>query len=105
MKKIIFGIVFMLIANVSVMAATTTTTATNWDSAAAVQRVNTIGKKLIVANGIGQNITFKVSDQADINAYANINKEVYVYKGLLHVFIVAEVSKNNKFNLRIVGRN
>ena len=83
MKKIIFGIVFMLIANVSVMAATTTTTATNWDSAAAVQRVNTIGKKLIVANGIGQNITFKVSDQADINAYANINKEVYVYKGLL----------------------
>ena len=84
MKKFIFGIVFMLIANVSVMAATSTaTTTTNWDSAAAVQRVNTIGKKLIVANGIGQNITFKVSDQADINAYANINKEVYVYKGLL----------------------
>ncbi len=84
MKKIIFGIVFMLITNVTVFGATTTaTTATNWDSAAAVQRVNTIGKKLIVANGIGQNITFKVSDQADINAYANINKEVYVYKGLL----------------------
>lgn len=80
MKKIILSIVFVLIANVSVMAATSTT---NWDSAAAVQRVNTIGKKLIAANGIGQNITFKVSDQADINAYANINKEVYVYKGLL----------------------
>ena len=84
MKKIVFSIVFMLIANVAVFAATATVaTTTNWDSAAAVQRVNTIGKKLIVANGIGQNITFKVSDQADINAYANINKEVYVYKGLL----------------------
>ncbi|MBO6273176.1 M48 family metallopeptidase [bacterium] len=86
MKKIIFAIVLTLFCNIAVYSATATTTATsttNWDSAAAVQRVNTIGKKLIVANGIGQNVTFKVSDQADVNAYANINKEVYVYRGLL----------------------
>lgn len=76
MKKIIFAIVFMLTLNIGAFAE-------NWDSTAAVNRVNTIGKKLIVANGIGQNITFKVSDQADVNAYANINKEVYVYRGLL----------------------
>ena len=84
MKKIILTFICVLFCGISTMAATaTTTSATNWDSAAAVQRVNTIGTKLIKANGIGQAITFKVSDQADINAYANINKEVYVYKGLL----------------------
>ena len=74
----------MLVTNVGVFAATTTTTTTtNWDSAAALNRVNTIGNKIVKANGIGQAITFKVSDQADVNAYANINKEVYVYRGLL----------------------
>ena len=83
MKKIILTVICVLFCGISTMAATTATTTTNWDSAAAVQRVNTIGTKLIKANGIGQAITFKVSDQADVNAYANINKEVYVYKGLL----------------------
>ncbi|MCR5265633.1 MAG: M48 family metallopeptidase [Cyanobacteria bacterium RUI128] len=84
MKKIIFAVVFMLVTNIGVFAATaTTTTTTNWDSAAALNRVNTIGNKIVKANGIGQAITFKVSDQADVNAYANINKEVYVYRGLL----------------------
>lgn len=88
MKKILCAILLVFVCSVGVYAAnstttTTTTTTTNWNSAAAVNRVNTIGKKLISANGIGQNITFKVSDQADVNAYANINKEVYVYRGLL----------------------
>ena len=76
MKKIVLLFAMVLLCNVAAFAE-------NWDSAAAVKRVNTIGTKLIVANGIGQAITFKVSDQADVNAYANINKEVYVYRGLL----------------------
>lgn len=82
MKKIILSAVFMCVFNVMAFGATATTT-TDWNSTAAVNRVNTIGTKIIKANGIGQAITFKVSDQADINAYANINKEVYVYRGLL----------------------
>ena len=57
--------------------------AEDWDSAAGLKRVNTIGTKLLNANGIKQNIQFKVSNQEDVNAYANFNKEVYVYKGLL----------------------
>lgn len=77
MKKILLTILMVLVCGTSVFAAE------NWNSEAAINRVNTIGKKLIVSNGIGQAITFKVSDQADVNAYANINKEVYVYRGLL----------------------
>jgi len=65
------------------MGATASFAATNWDSAAAVNRVNTIGKKLMTASKLPQGITFKVSEEDHVNAYANIDKEVYVYKGLL----------------------
>lgn len=64
-------------------SATTTTTKTNWNGAASLKRVNTIGSKILKANSLPQGITFKVSDDESINAYANINKEVYVYRGLL----------------------
>ena len=76
MKKLILALTVVLLCNIAVFAE-------NWNSTAALNRVNTIGNKIIKANGIGQAITFKVSDQADVNAYANINKEVYVYRGLL----------------------
>lgn len=65
-------------------SATTTTTATNWDSAASLKRVNTIGQKLLTANNLPTSITFKVSDDENINAYANIDKEIYVFRGLLN---------------------
>ncbi len=57
--------------------------AQDWNSTAALTRVNSIGNKLLKANGVQQAIEFKVSAEEDVNAYANINKEVYVYKGLL----------------------
>ena len=57
--------------------------AQDWDSTSALNRVNTIGQKILKANNINYPIRFKVSNKADINAYANINKEIYVYKGLL----------------------
>ena len=63
--------------------AATATTTTDWDSAAALARVNAIGQKLMSASKLPDGITFKVSDDESINAYANLNKEVYVYKGLL----------------------
>jgi len=57
--------------------------ATNWNSTAALKRVNTIGTKILKANNINHPIEFKVSDTDDINAYADINKEIHVYRGLL----------------------
>jgi len=65
-------------------AASATTTAANWDSAASLKRVNTIGQKLLKANNLPTNITFKVSDDENINAYANIDKEIYVFRGMLN---------------------
>lgn len=62
-------------------AATTSTT--NWNEEASLKRVNTIGTKILKANSLPDGINFKVSDDESINAYANINKEVYVYRGLL----------------------
>ena len=59
------------------------TLATDWDSASALKRVNTIGTKILKANNINHQIEFKVSAEDTINAYANIDKEIYVYKGLL----------------------
>lgn len=57
--------------------------ATDWNSEAALKRVNTIGSNLLKTNNVNYPIEFKVSEQEDINAYANIDKEIYVYKGLL----------------------
>ena len=77
MKKFLIITLMMLFS--SCFAATTT----NWNSAAALKRVNTIGTKILKANNIKHNIKFKVSDTDDVNAYADINKEIYVFKGLL----------------------
>lgn len=74
-KFVKFFILFLLSINIAC--------AENWDSQTGLNRVNTIGKKLLKSNNIQQQIEFKVSEQEDINAYANLEKEIYVYKGLL----------------------
>lgn len=76
MKKLLLIIFSLFLLPLTVLAE-------DWNSAAALKRVNTIGTKLLQANGVQQAIEFKVSEEEDVNAYANINKEVYVYKGLL----------------------
>jgi len=74
MKKLVIAI-FLMLSSLAL--------ATDWDSAAALKRVNTIGSKILKANNINHTIEFKVSEEDTINAYANIDKEVFVYKGLL----------------------
>ena len=74
MKKIF--IVFCLMLS-------TLTYATDWNSTAAINRVNNIGSKILKANNVVQPIQFKVSSEDTVNAYADINKEIHVYKGLL----------------------
>ncbi len=81
MKKILIAI-FALFLGLQVNAATTTTS--NWDSAAAQTKLNNIAYKIIKANYLPNGISIKVSDSDEANAYANINKEIYVYKGLLN---------------------
>lgn len=88
MKKIvIFALALCLLIGeaivVRVEATTTASETTQWDSEAALNRVNTIGQKLMKANNLPDGIAFKVSPEDHVNAYANLNKEVYVYKGLL----------------------
>ena len=75
MKKllIIFCLMMFGIANA----------ATDWNSEAALERVNAIGSKMLKANNVNYPIEFKVSNEEDVNAYANLDKEIYVYKGLL----------------------
>lgn len=74
MKKILVTLCLMLFS---------LSYATDWNSESALKRVNTIGTKLLKANNVNYPIEFKVSNEEDVNAYANLDKEIYVYKGLL----------------------
>lgn len=78
MKKILLATLAMLVIGVQSFAATT-----NWDSTAAQKRINNIGAVIISKNALPNGISFKVSSETEVNAYSTINKEVYVYKGLL----------------------
>ena len=82
MKKIIIAL-FVLFLGLQVNAATTTTTSTKWDQAAMQKKLNNIAYVLIKKNNLPTGITIKASAEANANAYSNINKEIYVYKGLL----------------------
>jgi len=57
--------------------------ATDWTAQSNVNRVNTIGKALLSKNNLPTKITFKVVETDEINAYANADKEICVYTGLL----------------------
>lgn len=70
--------VFML--TLSAFAAQTTA---DWTNNASVNRVNTIGKNLLSKNNLPTNITFKVIESDEINAYANGENELCVFTGLL----------------------
>lgn len=80
MKKIL-GLLFALALGfqLSVQAATTT----DWTNKANVERVNRIGKALLSKSNLPTKIEFKVMETDKINAFANADKQIYVYTGLL----------------------
>lgn len=80
MKKIL-GLLFALALGfqLSVQAATTT----DWTNKANVERVNKIGKALLSKSNLPTKIEFKVMETDEINAFANADKQIYVYTGLL----------------------
>lgn len=46
-------------------------------------RINAIGKRLIRYNGLDPNVKFELSDEDIVNAYADSNKTIMIFKGLL----------------------
>lgn len=57
--------------------------ATNWTTQSGVDKVNTIGKNLLAKNNLPTKISFKVIETDEVNAFANADKEICVYTGLL----------------------
>lgn len=81
MKKIFLLIVFYVFTFMPLSFGAEA--ATVWTDAASVNRVNTIGKNLLSKNNLPTQITFKVIDSEEVNAFANGENELCVYTGLL----------------------
>jgi predicted Zn-dependent protease len=81
--KLIILMSVMMIFSLGVSAQTTATTTATTDKE--LVRVTKIGQKLLSSNYLPTKVTFFVSEEEDVNAYANIDSEVHVYKGLLNL--------------------
>lgn len=85
MKKIL-TLFLALFLGLQVNAATTTTTTTATANNSATQkRLNNIAYILVKKNNLPSGITVKLETNDEANAYATINKEIYVYTGMLKV--------------------
>ena len=82
MKKI-FVLFLLSLFLFGMKAFAEVTNNTDWTNATSVSRVNTIGKNLLGKNNLPTNITFKIIESDDINAYANGENELCVFTGLL----------------------
>ncbi len=80
MKKILNC---LLAAALSLSLSSYAATTTNWTTKSNVEKVNRIGKALLQKNNLPTKINFKVIETDEINAFANADKEICVYTGLL----------------------
>ena len=83
MKKILTFIfsVILLSLTAPVMAASYNTS-TNWFDTKNLSHLNTIGQNIIKANKMPSTVTFKVTDNPDMNATnENVTQYVYIYSG------------------------
>lgn len=86
MKKILGLILFgaLLAFSVSGAFAASYNTSTNWFDSKNVKHLNTIGQNIVKANGMPTTVTFKVTDNDNMNAdNTNTTQIVYVYNGNL----------------------
>ncbi len=81
MKKIL-TLFLALFIGLQVNAATTTT---KIDKTATQKRLNNIAYVLVKKNNLPSGISVKLEENDEANAYATINKEIYVYTGMLNV--------------------
>lgn len=81
MKKFILTCAVMLLSAAGAMAASYNTS-TNWLDTKNVNHVNTIGQNIIKANKMPSTVTFKVTDNENMNASnENTTQYVYIYNG------------------------
>ena len=78
MKKI-FGLFIAFLLGIQLSA----NAATDWTAKANVTRVNNIGKALLAKSNLPNKIECKVIETDEVNAFANADKQIYVYTGLL----------------------
>ena len=84
-KILVFFMLLMIGMMPSIMSVKAAEAPQNWDSQAALDRVNNLGQRLLESNGLpSEGIVFMVSENDHVNAYANIKNEICVYRGLLH---------------------
>lgn len=81
MKKILVLFITSIFMNMSIVYSSTDTSV--WTNTQNTKRVNEIGKKILSKNNLPTQITFKVIDSEEINAFANGDNELCVYTGLL----------------------
>lgn len=83
MKKILSFIFSMIVLSFTAPAmAASYNTSTNWFDTANVNHLNTIGQNIIKANKMPSTVTFKVTDNPDMNASnENTTEYVYIYTG------------------------
>jgi len=76
MKKIILLSAVFFVFSMTVSAQTTVKgqISTNQE----LTKVTSIGQKLLEANNLPTKVTFIISPEEDVNAYANIDNEVHV---------------------------
>ena len=81
MKKL-FGILLCFVLSAAGAFAASYNTSTNWFDTKNVSHLNTIGQNIIKANKMHSTVTFKVTDNADMNASnTNTTQYVYIYSG------------------------
>lgn len=79
MKKILFTLLAFCFVSLQVNAETA------FDATAAQKRLNNIAYVLIKKNTLPDGMTVKVEVNDEANAYATMNKEIYVYSGMFNV--------------------
>lgn len=80
MKKLL-GILLCFILSAAGAMAASYTTSTNWFDTKNVNQVNTIGQNIIKANKMPATVTFKVTDNQDMNSDSTYTQTVYIYSG------------------------
>ena len=78
-KILVFFMLLMIGMMPSIMSVKAAEAPQNWDSQAAINRVNNLGQRLLESNGLpSEDIVFMVSENDHVNAYANIKNETII---------------------------
>lgn len=80
MKKLL-GILLCFALSAAGAFAASYTTSTNWFDSKNVKHLNTIGQNIVKANKMPASVTFKVTDNENMNTDSSVTTTVYIYSG------------------------